>query len=72
MTIMGYQWEDIQRAQQGGRLGCAVPHEVSLPKATAADMDLLKEHGEAGLQRLGYCGTLDRLANAGLLKGAQR
>lgn len=69
--IFGYDWEDIQRAQKGGRLH--KPVDTSKPADSAPtqnDLDLLATHGEDGLKRLQYFGTLDRLAHAGLVAKA--
>lgn len=68
MTIFGYQWEDIQRAQQGGRLARAItPHAASKPESSQDDLALLKEHGEGGLREMGFYGVLDRLARSGAI-----
>lgn len=67
-NIFGYSWEQIQHAQQGGRLATAVDvRAVAAPDASLADVALLQEHGEAGLRELGFHGVLDRLARAGKL-----
>lgn len=66
--IFGYDWEDIQRAQKGGRLH--KPVDTSKPAGSAPtqqDLALLAEHGEDGLRRLQFFGALDRLARAGLV-----
>ena len=68
-TILGYDWTDIQRAQQGGRLSPTI--DTSKPAAsgapTDADLALLAEHGADGLETLGYHGVLDRLRRHALV-----
>ena len=62
--ILGYDWSDIQRAQQGGRLGKAI--DLSRPPnnpASIQDRELLALHGMEGLQKLGLYGVIDRLQN---------
>lgn len=66
--IFGYSWEDIQRAQQGGRLARAV--DTSKPAADdrahlEADRALLAKHGAGGLEALGFFGCIGRLQRAG-------
>ena len=68
-TIFGYEWSDIQRAQQGGRLNRTI--DTSKPAshvATDADLTLLALHGADGLRQMGYMGTIDRLVRAGLME----
>ena len=66
-TICGYTWEQIQRAQAGGRLSDRLTTDVpSKPSATEKDMVLLEEHGFDGLQSLQFFGVLDRLNNSGI------
>ena len=68
-TIFGYEWSDIQRAQQGGRLNRTI--DTSKPvshAATDADIALLQKHGADGLRQMGYMGTIDRLVRAGLME----
>jgi hypothetical protein len=67
-TIFGYSWEDIQRAQQGGRLSSVVDTTKTPTTASEADVLLLQEHGVAGLEKMGFCGVLDRLSRDGLLE----
>lgn len=61
--IFGYEWEDIQRAQQGGRLqrrvGVSKPVDHSLSDAGRA---LIEKHKTVeALTAAGYHGTADRL-----------
>ena len=73
-NIFGYTFEQIQRAQQGGRLNNAVDttKEASPDGDLRADQLLLAKHGLDGLRTLGYMGVVDRLERAGLLvKGAK-
>jgi type II secretory pathway pseudopilin PulG len=61
--IFGYAWSDIQRAQQGGRLGRAVDTSVPVSSApTEEDRALLAQHG----------GSLDALEAAGMYGAADR
>jgi len=70
LNILGYPWDQIQRAQRGGRLADAV--DTSKPPApdpvTQADRDLLAKHGADGLKTAGFFGTLDRLTRAGIIE----
>lgn len=46
MKIVGYDWEAIQRAQQGGSLAARI--DTSRPAKSAptdADRELLRQHG---------------------------
>ena len=67
-AIFGYSFEEIRRAQQGGRLGRVV--DVSKPAALDGDLTkdqaLLDEHGIEGLKAKGFFGVLDRIQRAGL------
>ena len=70
--IFGYDWADIQRAQQGGRLCRAIdtsksPCSVGAAEQLAADVKLLEQYGEDGLRDLAYFGVLDRLKRAGYI-----
>lgn len=60
-TILGYQWEDINRAQQGGSLETSIRGPVVRSRATEKDLELLEKHGPDGLRELGMFGVLDRL-----------
>ena len=69
--IFGYDWEDIQRAQQGGRLGRVIdtrqdPH-ASDAQHLESDIKLLEQYGVDGLREKQYFGVLDRLERAGRL-----
>ena len=64
--IFGYDWEEIRRAQQGGRLGVAVVSTSPKPCATEADITLLATEGEQWLRLHKYDGVLDRLKNSGI------
>lgn len=59
--IFGYEWEDIRRAQQGGRLGKPII-ETKRASATEADRKLLAMHGIEGLREMSLFGVLDRLS----------
>jgi hypothetical protein len=67
-TIFGYDWSDIQRAQQGGRLSrttidTSVPPHVEV---TPADRALFEKHGTLkALETAGFYGTADRIRRAG-------
>ncbi len=68
--IFGYTFEEIQIAQQGGRLGQSV--NVSKPEPfdpvrERADLDLLYGYGEVKLREMGYLGVIDRLERGGYL-----
>ena len=64
--IFGYEWADIQRAQQGGRLHKPI-NRTALDLVTDQDRELLAQHGPEGLQRIGFYGVLDRVTRAGLI-----
>jgi hypothetical protein len=60
--IFGHTWEQIKRAQRGGRL--SDPIDISKPAKqdpTEKDRSLLQQHGAEGLRMLGLFGVLDRL-----------
>lgn len=64
--IFGYSWEDIQRAQRGGRLGRSIqPSPGDDRTRLEADRALLEKHGADGLRDLGFFGCIDRLQRAG-------
>lgn len=65
--IFGHDWEDIQRAQQGGSLAKRI---VETPRALATDADraLLTLHGENELRAMQLYGVIDRLQASGLIK----
>ena len=69
-TIFGYSFEDIQRAQQGGRL--SRPVDTTKPATTdhsfVKGQELLDAHGLDGLKAMGYFGVIDRLQRAGLIQ----
>lgn len=69
--IFGYTFEEIQEAQQGGRLGRTVDTskvEPFDPVRERADLDLLNGLGEAKLREMGYLGVIDRLGRGGYLQ----
>lgn len=67
-TILGYEWTDIQRAQQGGRLSHAVDASTNgAPAATDDDMAMLAKHGMDELRSMGLWGIVDRLQRAGVV-----
>lgn len=64
--IVGYDWADIQRAQQGGKLAKSV--DLSKPvdhSLMPGDLELFEQYGIAGLQAKGFAGVVDRLARNG-------
>lgn len=64
--IFGYEWSDIQRAQQGGKLTRTIDASKPIDHSpTQKDLDLLALHGADGLESLGFAGTLDRLKRSG-------
>ena len=63
MTIFGYTWDEIKRAQQGGALARRIPGGIHKPLATNYDWELLERYGEAELRNRCYYGVLDRLEN---------
>lgn len=68
--IFGYTFAEINRAQQGGRLGIVI--DASKPESfdpvqERADLRLLHGMGETKLRELGYMGVIDRLQRAGYL-----
>lgn len=63
--IFGYDWADIQRAQQGGRLARAAVYTPVSNSITDADRELMAEHGSvAALEAAGFHGTADRFKRA--------
>lgn len=61
--IFGYEFEDIQRAQHGGRLNKVVDtskDDVG-DRLHENDINMLNEHGLSGLESMGYYGVIDRL-----------
>ena len=65
-NIFGYTWEQIQSAQQGGRLHKTVDSSVSgRSPATDKDRELLAEYGYDGLLKMGFHGVIDRLQHKG-------
>lgn len=66
--IFGYTFDQIQRAQHGGRLSEVI--DTTKPSAPdgnlAADQALLAKHGMDGLKALSYFGVVDRLERAGV------
>ena len=66
MTIFGYTWDEIKRAQQGGALARRIPAGIYKQLATEGDWELLERYGEAELRNRGYFGVLDRLENTRL------
>ena len=59
-TIFGYSWEQISRAQQGGKLADLIRDQPKA-KATAKDLAMLSEHGAAWLYDQQLFGIIDRL-----------
>lgn len=66
--IFGYEWDDIQRAQRGGRLNSAVdtshPPQIN-PEQLATARKLLAEHGADWLVANAMHGAIDALRRAG-------
>ena len=70
--IVGHDWADIQRAQQGGRLNRTIdtsksPYSANTAEQLDADVKLLEQYGEAELRKMAYFGVLDRLKRAGYI-----
>lgn len=65
-TVMGYGWEDIQRAQQGGRLSQRIDtSKPAAPTATDDDRALLTQYGSIeALEAASLYGVADRLRRA--------
>lgn len=64
--IFGYEWSDINRAQQGGQLARRVDLSKQDNNApTEADLVLLAQHGSDGLRAKQFHGTIYRLELAG-------
>jgi hypothetical protein len=65
--IFGYEWEDIQRAQRGGRLSHPVDTSKPISHApTDDDRKLLVEYGSiSALKSAGFHGSADRLERSG-------
>ena len=60
--IMGYDWGDIRRAQQGGTLSRPIVR-AALASATDDDRALLAQYGSLdALRAAGLCGVVDRLS----------
>ena len=69
-NILGYTFDEIKAAQQGGRLGRVIDTSRPLPfdpVQERADLQLLAGYGEAKLREMGYMGVIDRLARGGYL-----
>lgn len=67
--IFGYDWEDIERAQQREQtLSRPIRGPVKLPEVTDEDRELLSTYGPEGLKRMGFAGVIDRLVRAGLME----
>lgn len=69
-TIFGYTWEEIQIAQQGGRLGRVIDTSKPAIDDSAieeSDLKLLAQYGERKLRDMGYIGVIDRLERGGHL-----
>lgn len=65
--IFGYTWEEIQRAQNGGRLQKTICTPVSNDPAIKSDLALLEKHGIDGLKSMQFFGVIDRLQRAGMI-----
>ena len=67
-TIFGYSFDDIKRAQQGGRLCREIDlNAPAMRQVSDSDRALLAEHGAQGLRDRGFFGTIERLEGAGLM-----
>lgn len=64
--IFGYDWEDIQRAQQRGRMRRIIDlSKASAPVITDSDRELLAKYGTVdALEDAGLFGTADRFRRA--------
>lgn len=65
--IFGHTWDEIDRAQRGGGFNRPIAKHQPNPTATQADMDLLNQYGQDGLEAMQYFGVIDRLKTSGLL-----
>jgi hypothetical protein len=65
--IFGYDWADIQRAQNGGRISRPVQRSADIDHSES-DRIALETHGIEGLKKLGYFGVLDRLKTTGVIE----
>lgn len=63
---MGYNWEQIQSAQQGGRLSDPILHHTK-PMPNDDDIKKLGQYGVTKLEEMQLFGVLDRLKNGGKL-----
>ena len=69
-NILGYIFEEIKRAQQGGRLNRVIDTSKPAPFDSVqerVDVELLHGLGEAKLREMGYMGVIDRLERGGYL-----
>jgi len=66
--IFGYTWEEIQKAQQGGKLRKSLPSSIKENPCTANDIDLLTRYGLKELENRRYWGIIDRLKKQGIIK----
>lgn len=64
--ILGRNWTDIQKAQQGAPLDRNVEFKEK-PKATEDDLKLLEKHGLKGLEQMKFYGVIDRLKTSGMV-----
>jgi len=67
--IFGYTWNQIQEAQQGKEFRQYVSGNVTAPKCTQDDLDLLEKHGIDGLEKMQLFGVIDRLKRSGKVTG---
>jgi hypothetical protein len=68
--IFGYTWDEIQKAQRGGKLQHTIVLGDSKITITTEEIELLKREGVSGLERLGFYGLLDRLKRSGFITEA--
>jgi hypothetical protein len=68
-NILGYTFEEILSAQQGGRLRRVVDTSQPLldPVQERADVQLLVGYGEKKLREMGHMGVIDRLERGGYI-----
>lgn len=69
--IFGYEWEDIQVAQQGNSAALHPPIDTSTPvvkpEVTERDKVLFVLHGLDGLEEQQLYGVIDRLRTSGII-----
>jgi hypothetical protein len=67
--IFGYTWDEIQKAQFGGKLHHSIVSSGDKLTITVEEIELFSREGVSGLERLGFYGLLDRLKRCGFIMG---